>query len=223
MTAAGPKQTIFAGLADIAQALAHPHRIELVERLAQGQHSVEALANACGLSVANASRHLQILRRARLVETERQGKHVLYRLAGEREVVALMSALGSIGERNHTEVRQVMLDYFASRDAMTPMSRAELLARLQVGEVALLDVRPEHEYLQGHIPGALNVPIGELTARLASLPAEQEIVAYCRGPYCVMSFDAVALLRARGYKVRRLEEGFPEWKAAGLRIAEGRT
>lgn len=218
MTTPGPKQTIFASLADIAQAIGHPHRIELVERLAQGQHSVEALAVACGLSVANASRHLQILRRARLVETERQGKHVLYRLAGDREVVSLMSALGSIGERNHAEVRQVMADYFQSRDAMAPMSRSELLALLKENAVALLDVRPEHEYLQGHIPGALNIPIGELAARLATLPPHQEIVAYCRGPYCVMSFDAVALLRSRGYRVHRLEDGFPEWQAAGLQV-----
>lgn len=179
----------------------------------QKQHLARA-----GLTFANASRHLQILRRARLVETERRGKNVLYSLAGNTEVVALLKALGCVGERNMAEIRQVMTDYFGARDALAPVSREELMASLQEGTVTLLDVRPGDEFALGHLPGAHNVPLAELERRFAQLPKDQQIVAYCRGPYCILSFEAVALLRARGYSVRRLEDGFPEWQAAGLKI-----
>ncbi|MBN9077926.1 MAG: ArsR family transcriptional regulator [Rhizobiales bacterium] len=218
MSSASPKQAVYASLAEVAQAIGHQHRLELLEHLAQGQRSVEELANLAGLNFANASRHLQILRRARLVETERRGKHILYSLSGETEVVGLMKALGCVGERNMAEIRQMMSDYFDARDALDPMTRKELMSSLHDGMVTLLDVRPQGEFTLGHLPGALNMPLGELEQRLSELPKDQEIVAYCRGPYCVLSFEAVANLRAKGYRVRRLEDGFPEWKAAGLEV-----
>lgn len=218
MSSIGPKQAIFASLAEVAQALGHAHRLELLEHLAQGERSVEELAARAGLGLANTSRHLQILRRARLVETQRRGKHVLYRLAGDAEVVGLMQALGRVGERNVAEVERVKADYFRARDALEPVLRVDLVSRLQDGLVTVLDVRPEDEFALGHLPGALNIPLAALEQRLAELPADREVVAYCRGPYCVLSFEAVSALRARGYLVRRLEDGYPEWKAAGLPV-----
>jgi len=218
VSSTGPKRAIFAGLADVAQALGHAHRLELLEHVAQGMRSVEELSARANLSFANTSRHLQILRRARLVDTERRGKHVLYRLAGDNEVVDLMRALGRVGERNLAEVNRVMTDYFHARDALEPVSRTDLISRLRDGLVTILDVRPEDEFALGHLPGALNIPLGKLEQRLSELPAGREVIAYCRGPYCVLSFEAVAALRARGYRVRRLEDGYPEWKAAGLPI-----
>ncbi|MBM2709645.1 ArsR family transcriptional regulator [Mesorhizobium caraganae] len=218
MSSIGPKQAIFASLAEVAQALGHAHRLELLEHLAQGERSVEGLAARAGLNFANASRHLQILRRARLVEAQRHGKHVLYRLAGDAQVVELMKALGRVGERNVAEVNRVMTDYFHARDALEAVSREDLVSRLHDGLVTVLDVRPEDEFALGHLPGALNIPLAELDRRLAELPANREVVAYCRGPYCVLSFEAVAALRMRGYVVHRLEDGYPEWKAAGLPV-----
>jgi rhodanese-related sulfurtransferase len=218
MSAAGPKQAIYGSLAEVAQALGHAHRLELLEHLAQGERSVEELSARASLTFANTSRHLQILRRARLVETERRGKHVLYRLAGDAEVVALMQALGRVGERNVAEVSRVMTDYFRARDALEAVSRDDLLARLQDGMVTVLDVRPEDEFAVGHLPGALNIPLAELERRMGELPADREVIAYCRGPYCVLSFEAVAALRELGYRVHRLEDGYPEWKAAGLPV-----
>ena len=218
MSSIGPKQAIFASLAEVAQALGHPHRLELLEQLAQGERSVEDLAARAALGFANTSRHLQILRRARLVDARRQGKHMLYRLAGDAEVVALLQALGRVGERNVAEIGRVMADYFRARDALEPVSREDLVARLEAGSVTVLDVRPEDEFALGHLPGALNIPLSVLERRLAELPVAREVIAYCRGPYCVLSFEAVAALRARGYLVRRLEEGYPEWKAAGLPV-----
>jgi rhodanese-related sulfurtransferase/predicted transcriptional regulator len=218
VSSTGPKRAIFAGLADLAQALGHAHRLELLEHVAQGMRSVEELSARTNLSFANTSRHLQILRRARLVDAQRRGKHVLYRLAGDNEVVHLMRALGRVGERNVAEVSRIMTDYFHARDALEPVSRTDLISRLRDGLVTILDVRPEDEFALGHLPGALNIPLGKLEQRLGELPAGREVIAYCRGPYCVLSFEAVAALRARGYRVRRLEDGYPEWKAAGLPI-----
>jgi rhodanese-related sulfurtransferase/DNA-binding HxlR family transcriptional regulator len=212
----GPKQSIFASLAEVAQALGHAHRLELLEHLAQGERSVEELSTRANLTFANTSRHLQILRRARLVDTQRRGKHVLYRLAGDTGVVALIQALGRVGERNLAEVERVMTDYFRARDALEAVTRQDLVSRLRDGLVTVLDVRPEDEFALGHLPGALNIPLTELERRLAELARDREVIAYCRGPYCVLSFEAVAMLRARGYLVRRLEDGYPEWKAAGL-------
>ena len=218
MSRTGPKQAIYQNLAEVAQAIGHPHRLELLEHLAQGVRSVEELSARAHLAFANTSRHLQILRRARLVETERQGKRVLYRLAGEAEVVALVKSLGRVGERNIAEIGRVVADYFRARDALEPVSRDDLLSRLHDDLVTVLDVRPEDEFALGHLPGALNIPLAELERRLGELPANREVIAYCRGPYCVLSFEAVAALRARGYRVRRLEDGYPEWKAAGLPV-----
>jgi ArsR family transcriptional regulator len=214
----GPKQDIYSSLAEIAQAVGHPHRLELLEYIAQGQQSVEELAALSKLTFANTSRHLQILRRARLVETERRGKHILYSLVSETNVVTFLKALGAVGERNRVEVRQIMSDYFSAHDALAPVSREELVARMRDGLVTLVDVRPEHEFGLGHLPGAINIPLNKLEKRLSRLPKAQEIVAYCRGPYCVLSFEAVALLRAKGYRAHRLMDGFPEWKAAGFEV-----
>jgi len=218
MSSRGPKQTVFACLAETARALAHEHRLDLLEHLGQGERSVEELSTRTRLSVANTSRHLQILRRARLVAPRRDGKRMLYSIVAEEGVIRLLRALGRVGERNMAEIERVMAAYFRARDALEPVSREELMARLHDGVVTVLDVRPEDEFTVGHLPGALNIPLAALESRLAALPREQEIVAYCRGPYCVLSFEAVATLRAQGYRVRRLEDGFPEWRAAGLPV-----
>jgi rhodanese-related sulfurtransferase len=218
VSSTGPKQAIYESLAELAQALGHAHRLELLEHLAQGVRSVEELSARAHLTFANTSRHLQILRRARLVETERRGKRMLYRLAGDVEIVALTKALGRVGERNVAEIGRVVTDYFQARDALEAVSRDDLMARLRGDLVTVLDVRPEDEFALGHLPKALNIPLAELERRLAELPKGREVIAYCRGPYCVLSFEAVAALRARGYRVRRLEDGYPEWKAAGLPV-----
>jgi ArsR family transcriptional regulator len=218
MSSAGPKQHVFASLAQIAQALGHAHRLELLEQLGQGERSVEDLAARASLTLANTSRHLQLLRRAALVEGRREGKRVYYRLAGDDVVVRLLGALSRVGERNSAEIARVTATYFRARDAFEPVSRDELLDRLRAGTAAVLDVRSEDEFANGHLPSALNIPLSQLERRLAELPAGEEIVAYCRGPWCVLSFEAVALLRRRGYRARRLEDGFPEWKTAGLPI-----
>jgi len=194
--------------------------LELLEHLGQGERSVEELAALTGLTFANTSRHLQILRRAALVTTRRDGKRVLYSLAGQDDVIALLKALGRVGERNAAEIERVMAAYFRARDAMEPVTRKGLIKRLKDDLVTVLDVRPEAEFALGHLPSALNIPWPDLKKRLAELPKGREIVAYCRGPYCVLSFEAVAMLRARGYTVHRLEDGFPEWKAAGLPIED---
>ena len=219
MSSLGPKQRVFVGLAEIAQALGHAHRLELLEHLGQGERSVEDLAARTGLTVANTSRHLQLLRRAALVEGRRHGKRVFYHLAGEDAVIGLLLALSRLGERNSAEIARVVASYFRARDELAPVSRDELMDRLRAGTATVLDVRPEDEFRQGHLPDALNIPLAQLEQRLAELPAEGEIVAYCRGPWCVLSFEAVAVLRQRGYRVRRLEDGFPEWKVAGFPVA----
>jgi ArsR family transcriptional regulator len=213
----GPKQALLAEFASVARALGHPHRLEMLEHLAQGERGVEALAKRVGLSVANASQHLQYLRRAGLVAARRDGKFILYRLADE-SVLHLISALREVAESNLAEVDRIVRGYFADRDSMEPISREELLGRLGDGLVTVLDVRPADEFAMGHVSGAINIPLSEIEGRLAELDPAQEIVAYCRGPYCVLSFEAVAALRSCGFKVRRLEDGLPEWRAAGLPI-----
>jgi ArsR family transcriptional regulator len=219
MSTAGPKQQVFASLAEIAQALGHAHRLELLEHLGQGERSVEELAGRAGLTLANASRHLQLLRRAALVECRREGKRVFYRLSGEDAVIDLLRALSRVGERNSAEIARVIASYFHARDEFDPVCRPELVDRLRCGSAAVLDVRPEDEFNMGHLPSALNIPLAQLERRLAELPSNREIVAYCRGPWCVLSFEAVALLRNKGYRARRLEDGFPEWKMAGLPVS----
>lgn len=214
----GPKQRIFAQLAEIAGALAHSHRLEILELIAQGERSVEDLAAMTGLSLANASRHLQVLRRARLAAPRRDGKRMLYSLVSETDVVALLGSLGRVGENNVAEIDRIMDTYFRARDALEPVSREVLLDRLQAGGVTLLDVRPPEEFAQGHLPGAVSVPLDQLEEALGQLSTDLPIVAYCRGPYCVLSVEAVARLRARGLQALRLEDGYPEWKAAGLPV-----
>ena len=217
MSTQGPKRALFAQFAIVAKALGHADRLDLLEHLAQGERGVDALAKRIGLPIANISAHLQQLRRAGLVLSRRQGKFVLYRLADEG-VVDLLGWLRRIAESNLAEVDRIVRSYFADRDSMEPVSRRGLLERAREDLALVLDVRPPDEYGAGHLPGAINIPLGELEERLGELDPGQEIVAYCRGAYCVLSFEAVAALRARGYRIRRLEEGFPEWKAAGLPI-----
>ena len=199
----------------MARALGHAHRLDILEQLAQGERGVEALSGCVHLSIANTSQHLQYLRRAGLVASRRDGKFVLYFLSDET-VLKLLASLRNVAERNIAEVSQVVRQYFAGRDALEPVSREELLERSRAGLVTILDVRPTDEFAKGHLPSALNIPLNDLNARLAELDPVQEIVAYCRSTYCVLSFEAVASLRARGFRARRLEDGFPEWKAAGL-------
>lgn len=209
------KHELMIQFARVAKALAHEHRLEILECLAQGQRSVEALAERCGLPIANMSQHLQHLRRAGLVTTSREGKYVFYRLADD-EVITLLSSLQRVAERNLAEVQQIVDQFLHRRDSLEPIIAEELLQRLQEASVTLLDVRPTDEFAQGHLPGAINIPLAELESRLQDLPADREVVAYCRGPYCVLAFEAVALMRKKGLFARRLEAGFPEWKAAGL-------
>jgi rhodanese-related sulfurtransferase/DNA-binding transcriptional ArsR family regulator len=220
MSRPSPKLTLFTQFAAVAKSLAHAHRLEILEQLAQGERSVEVLAQRTGLSVANTSQHLQQMRRAGIVAARREGKFIFYALADEA-VLDLVSALRRIAERNIAEVERVIRSYFNDRDSMEPVSRAELLEKSRAGVVTVLDVRPRDEFALGHLPGAVNIPLRELEARLAELDGAQEIVAYCRGPYCVLSYEAVAALRARGFNVRRLEDGLPEWRAAGLPIVTG--
>jgi rhodanese-related sulfurtransferase/DNA-binding transcriptional ArsR family regulator len=220
MSSQGPKQALFAQFAAVAKTLGHAHRLELLEQLAQGERSVEVLAQRAGLSIANASQHLQHIRRAGMVATRREGKFVYYRLADDA-VLDLLASLRRIAERNVAEVERLVRGYFNDRDSLEPISREELLQRSRAGSVTVLDVRPEDEFALGHLPGALNIPLRALEAQLSELDPSQEIVAYCRGPYCVLSYEAVAALRARGFKVRRLEDGLPEWRAAGLPVVTG--
>jgi ArsR family transcriptional regulator len=220
MSIGNPKLALFAQFAAVAKSLSHPHRLELLEQIAQGERSVEVLAERISLSTANASQHLQQMRRAGIVASRRRGKFVFYALADDA-VLDLMSALRRIGERNIAEVDKVIRAYFDNRDSLEPVSRAELLEQLRAGAVTVLDVRPADEFALGHIPGAVNIQLRELEARLTEFDPAQEIVAYCRGPYCVLSYEAVAMLRTRGFKTRRLEDGLPEWRAAGLPLAVG--
>ena len=212
-----PKRAMYSEFAALARALGHQHRLELLELVAQGERSVERLAECAGLSVANASQHLQHLRRAGLIRSRREVKFVLYSLADDG-ILALLAALRSVAERNIGEVDRLLRVYFHERDGLEPISRTELIRRIKDKTVIVLDVRPEDEFALGHVSGARNIPLNALKRHLSKLDRDTEIVAYCRGPYCVMSFEAVALLRRRGFKARRLEDGLPEWKAAGLPV-----
>lgn len=220
MSSENPKHALFVQFALVARTLGHPDRLELLEHLGQGERGVEALSRRVGLSIANTSQHLKQLHRAGLVASRRDGKFVLYRLTDEA-VVDLVGSLRRVAERNLADVDRVVRGYFAERDNLEPVTREELLERTRDGLVTVLDVRPADEFAAGHLPGAVNLPLKELEGRLAELDPGQEIIAYCRGAYCVLSYEAVAALRARGFKVRRLEEGLPEWRAAGLPVATG--
>jgi ArsR family transcriptional regulator len=219
MSTRGPKQVLFNQLAAVAKSLSHPHRLELLEQLAQGARSVEALAQKVGLSTANASQHLRHLLRSGIVTSTREGKFVFYQLADDT-VLDLLSSLREVSERSSTEVRQLVHNYFNELDALEPITRKELVRRLRNGGVVILDVRPEDEFALAHLPNAVNIPVRELKAGLSKLKRSQEIIAYCRGPYCVLSYEAVATLRRLGFKARRLEDGLPEWRAAGLPVIE---
>jgi rhodanese-related sulfurtransferase/DNA-binding transcriptional ArsR family regulator len=214
------KDRLYEAFARTAKAAASPKRIEVLELLAQGERAVEALAGATGMSVTNTSAHLQVLRHARLVETRKKGTTVFYRLAGD-EVAAFVVALRDLARSRVAEVEQVVRDYFGARDDLEPVSRAELIERAARGDVVILDVRPPGEFAAGHIPGALSVPLDRLEGALARLPRRAQVVAYCRGPYCVLAPQAVERLRASGFKARRLADGMPEWRLAGLPVAVG--
>jgi len=217
MSSRNPKQLLFAQFALVAKAVGYADRLELLEQLGQGERSVEMLAQKASLSVASTSQHLQQLRRAGLVDSRRDGKYVLYRLADD-DVVRLLGALRQVAERGIAEVDRILRGYFQDRDSMEAVSREELLERSRRGLVTVLDVRPADEFAAGHVPGAVNIPLAELERRLSELDPSHQIVAYCRSSYCVLSFEAVSLLRTRGFDVRRMEEGLPEWKAAGLPV-----
>lgn len=215
------KDRLYAEFARIGKSLASPHRLEILEVLAQGERTVESVASETGLSVANASRHLQQLRQAQLVLTRREGLFVHYRLTGP-EVIALVLALRHTAEQHLAEVDRVVDDFFGDRDEFEPVTPEELARRMTNGEVVVLDVRPEQEYAAGHIAGAHSVPVSDISARLAELPREKEYVAYCRGPYCVYADEAVAVLRANGLKAQRLTEGYPEWWLSGRPVRTAR-
>ena len=208
------KDEIFAQFARVGHALASGRRLELIDLLAQGERTVEELARESDMSIANASQHLQVLGRARLVENRKEGTYVFYRLAGE-SVFRLWQALRHLGEERLADVGRIVREYLQDREAMEPVTMTELLRRLRGGDVMLLDVRPKREFEAGHIAGARSIPIEELEARLAEIPPDADVVAYCRGPYCVYADEATRRLRMRGLRARRLEAGYPDWKAAG--------
>ena len=212
-----PKSRLFEQLARVGTALGAAGRLQLLEFLAQGERSVEALATLTGLSVANCSKHLQALRQAGLVTARKAGLRVYYAIAGD-DVIALYSALQHVAENRVAEVERLVRTWLAHRDELEPVAPAELIDRAKKGLVTVLDVRPAEEYAAGHLPGAINIPVDQLKGRLAKLPRGKEVVAYCRGPYCLMSFEAVEALRKRGLRARRLRNGFPEWRAAGLPV-----
>jgi rhodanese-related sulfurtransferase len=220
MTGREFKDRLYDQIGRIARGLDSPRRLEMLEVLAQGERSVEELAAQTSLSFANASRHLQVLRGARLVEARKDGLRVYYRLA-EPEVYEAVRAVRALAERRLAEIDALVRKYLKSRDELEAVPREELLRRAREGSVLVIDVRPEEEYRAGHIKGALSVPLDQLERRIHKLPARKEIVAYCRGPYCLMAYQAVERLRAKGRRARRLVEGLPEWRASGLPVEKG--
>ena len=217
MSSSSPKQALFREFAEVAKALAHGVRLEILELLAQAGRNVETLARMAGVSVASVSQHLQKLRHAGLVVAVKNGKQVIYSLKDEL-AMDLLETLQRFAERNTAEVQQVISGYFNDRDDMEAVSKAGLLERVKQGTAMALDVRPSDEFDRGHLKGAVNIPLADLEMRLADLPQNKEIIAYCRGPYCVLSFEAVATLREKGYTVFRLDGGYPDWKASSLPV-----
>ncbi len=211
------KDRLFEQFARVGKALASPKRLEIVDLLAQGERTVEEIARETSMSVASASQHLQALKAARMVEVRREGLYMHYRLADE-DVFRTWQAVRDLAESRLSEVDGVVEAYLRDRDALEAVDATELMGRLSDGSVVVLDVRPEEEYRAGHIPGALSVPVDALEAALQTLSKDREVVAYCRGPYCVFSDEAVAFLRARGYRARRLRQGLPDWRAAGMPV-----
>ena len=211
------KHDLFAQFARVGKALGNGNRLELVEYIAQAERSVDELAKLSGLTVANTSQHLQQLRQAGLVLCRKAGLKVFYRLSGD-DVITLLDALRGVAERHVADVEKLVSTYLSVKDDLEPLPRKELLDRARDGLVTVLDVRPAEEYAAGHIAGAVNVPLSELEQYLKNVNPKQEVVAYCRGPHCLLAFDAVAQLRKKGLKARRLKDGFPEWKTAGLPV-----
>jgi len=211
------KHELFTEFARVGKALSHANRLELLEFIAQGEQSVEELAKKAGLSTANTSQHLQQLRHAGLVTTRKEGLKVYYQLSGN-DVITAINAVRIVAERHIAEVDRLISHFLYKKDDLEPIYREELMDRVNAGSVTIIDVRPAEEYQAGHVPGAMNIPVTDIEKQLDTLPADQEIVAYCRGPHCVLAFDAVAQLRQCGRKVRRLEDGFPEWMQAGFPI-----
>lgn len=211
------KNLIYEQFARIAQAFAAPKRLEIIDVLAQGERDVESLSKQVAMSVANTSRHLQILKQTRLVESHREGVRIFYHLADE-EVLRCWINLRALAEKRSAEIKEIARIFFEERDALEPVSKDNLLQRMQEEEVIILDVRPVEEYRAGHIAGALSIPVSELKERLNEIPAGREVVAYCRGPYCVMSAEAMIILRESGFRALRFKEGLPEWKNAGLPV-----
>ena len=217
MSSGNFKHELFTQFAAVGKALSNGNRLELLEFLAQGERCVEDLASVSGLSVANTSRHLQQLRQAGLILNRKEGLKVFYRISAD-DVIELLDALRKVAGRHVADVERLVNTYLTVKDKLEPIPRDELLARVQDDLVSVIDVRPSEEYAAGHIPGATSMPLSELEKHLDQFDPEQEIVAYCRGPHCVLAFDAVARLRKMGLKARRLEDGYPEWKTAGLPV-----
>jgi rhodanese-related sulfurtransferase/DNA-binding transcriptional ArsR family regulator len=211
------KGDLFEQFARIGMALSNGKRLQILEYLAQGARNVETLAQLTGLSAASTSQHLQHLRQAGLVSASKEGLYVFYRMAGD-SIVRLLAAVHAVGEEHLAEVNKLVRLYYESKDSLEPVPAKELMQRVKKGLVTVLDVRPPEEFAAGHIPGALNMPVSEIRKRLNEIPKDQEIVAYCRGPYCLMAFEAVVELRKKGRDARRLEDGFPEWRCAGLPV-----
>ena len=211
------KDLIFQQFANIATAFSSPKRLEIIDILEQGEKDVETLSRQISATFANTSRHLQILKNARLVESRRDGVRMYYRLADEK-VFNCWKSLQSLAENRVAEIREVLRDFLGERNAMNAMSKEELWSRIESNDVIVLDVRPEEEFSSGHIPGAISIPLSELRERLNEIPHDREIVAYCRGPYCVLSPEAIKILLDEGYDASRLEEGLPEWREAGLPV-----
>ncbi|EPJ5802330.1 ArsR/SmtB family transcription factor [Klebsiella pneumoniae] len=212
---------MYTHLGELAKLLGHGSRIEILEHLSAGELSVEMLAALTGMSAASTSQHLQNLRRGNFVMSRREGKHIIYRL-GDGPVRSVLASLRCFAEFNDEVIRSITADYRRNNQCLEAVTREELLSRLEADSVTLLDVRPEEEYIGGHLPGALNIPLRELASRLTELPKDTEIVAYCRGPHCILSVEAVEYLRRQGYRIRRFDEGYPEWVAAGLQTEQQR-
>ena len=209
------KDKMYSELARVTKALGNPRRLEIIDLLAQGPYSVEKIARQTGMSIANASQHLQVLKNARLIEVRRQGNFIYHHLANERVFDAWRS-LRDLGLFQNAETEKLIGDFYNSRHELEPVNMEELNKRIQKGDSIVLDVRPQEEYERGHIHQAISIPVEQLAERMQELPKDQEIIAYCRGPLCVLSFEAVAMLSKKGFKVTRLKEGFPDWKAMGF-------
>ena len=220
MPGISPRKAVYEQLGRIGKAIASPARLELLDLLCQAPRTVEALAREAGLSIANTSQHLRVLHVARLVQFHKDGLFVTYRLA-DGQVCDFYRGLRTLAENRLAEIEVIIRQFKAAQEAMEPIDKKTLLRRVRRAEVTVLDVRPVEEYRAGHIPGAISVPLKELRVRLSTLPRGREIVAYCRGPYCVLAVDAVKLLRSHGFAAVRLEDGVPEWRALGLPVAVG--